>query len=135
MQDMKHDVPVPFVSGPLSRRSVLQGIISAVAPLTLGVRAHAAQATAGAGGDLGPLSAAVLPAGVRSRFVDDVNGLRMHVLEAGLRNPGPAGRAAAARLSRTGLQLAQGDGPARRRRLSRLRARRARLRAHVTGCR
>jgi pimeloyl-ACP methyl ester carboxylesterase len=33
--------------------------------------------------DLGPLDSALLPAGVRSRFVDDVNGLRMHLLEAG----------------------------------------------------
>jgi pimeloyl-ACP methyl ester carboxylesterase len=31
----------------------------------------------------GPLDASLLPAGVRSRFVDDVNGLRVHVLEAG----------------------------------------------------
>lgn len=30
-----------------------------------------------------PLDDAVLPAGVRSRFLDDVNGLRIHVLEAG----------------------------------------------------
>ena len=30
-----------------------------------------------------PLDDAVLPAGVRSRFLDDVNGLRVHVLEAG----------------------------------------------------
>jgi pimeloyl-ACP methyl ester carboxylesterase len=37
----------------------------------------------------GPLDAALLPAGVRSRFVDDVNGLRMHVLEAGF---APRGR-------------------------------------------
>ena len=33
--------------------------------------------------DIGPLPADVLPDGVRSRFVDDINGLRMHVLEAG----------------------------------------------------
>jgi pimeloyl-ACP methyl ester carboxylesterase len=33
--------------------------------------------------ELAPLENAVLPAGVRSRFVDNVNGLRMHVLEAG----------------------------------------------------
>lgn len=33
--------------------------------------------------DLQPLAAASLPAGVRARFVDGVNGLRMHVLEAG----------------------------------------------------
>ena len=30
-----------------------------------------------------PLDHAVLPAGVRSRFLEDVNGLRVHVLEAG----------------------------------------------------
>ena len=33
--------------------------------------------------ELAPLDAAVLPPGIRSRFVDGVNGLRMHVLEAG----------------------------------------------------
>ena len=32
---------------------------------------------------IGPLSQAVLPIGIRSRFVDGVNGLRMHILEAG----------------------------------------------------
>ncbi|MBS0530994.1 MAG: alpha/beta hydrolase [Proteobacteria bacterium] len=32
---------------------------------------------------LSPLGADVLPAGVRSRFVDGINGLRMHMLEAG----------------------------------------------------
>jgi len=33
--------------------------------------------------EIPPLDAAVLPAGVRARFVEGVNGLRMHVLEAG----------------------------------------------------
>jgi pimeloyl-ACP methyl ester carboxylesterase len=32
---------------------------------------------------LGPLDRSVLPAGIRSRFVDDINGLRVHILEAG----------------------------------------------------
>src|SRR5579863_880688 len=36
-----------------------------------------------------PLDSAILPAGIRARFVDDVNGLRMHILEAGF---APAGR-------------------------------------------
>src|ERR1700680_783058 len=43
------------------------------------------------GGDmteLPPLDSAVLPAGVRARFVDGVNGLRMHLLEAGFAVPG-----------------------------------------------
>jgi pimeloyl-ACP methyl ester carboxylesterase len=34
-----------------------------------------------------PLDAALLPAGVRSRFVDEINGLRVHVLEAGFEAP------------------------------------------------
>src|SRR5437870_12984988 len=38
--------------------------------------------------ELPPLEDAVLPAGVRSRFVDGVNGLRMHLLEAGFETPG-----------------------------------------------
>src|SRR5215510_2202269 len=33
--------------------------------------------------ELAPLPSSVLPAGVRSRFVEEVNGLRMHILEAG----------------------------------------------------
>ncbi|HXW31029.1 MAG TPA: alpha/beta hydrolase [Xanthobacteraceae bacterium] len=34
-----------------------------------------------------PLDSAVLPSGVRARFVDGVNGLRVHVLEAGFEEP------------------------------------------------
>jgi pimeloyl-ACP methyl ester carboxylesterase len=33
--------------------------------------------------ELAPLDNAILPSGIRSRFVRDINGLRMHVLEAG----------------------------------------------------
>ena len=35
-----------------------------------------------------PLPDIPLPPGIRSRFVDDINGLRMHVLEAGFETPG-----------------------------------------------
>jgi pimeloyl-ACP methyl ester carboxylesterase len=38
--------------------------------------------------DLLPLDPAVLPDGVRARFVEGVNGLRMHILEAGHETPG-----------------------------------------------
>lgn len=38
--------------------------------------------------DLPPYDPAILPAGIRSRFVDGVNGLRMHLLEAGWETPG-----------------------------------------------
>src|SRR5436305_1039917 len=37
---------------------------------------------------LPPLQDASLPAGIRARFVDGVNGLRMHVLEAGFEDHG-----------------------------------------------
>lgn len=36
---------------------------------------------------LPPLDPAALPAGIRARFVEGVNGLRMHVLEAGEAGP------------------------------------------------
>lgn len=38
--------------------------------------------------DSAPLDSAVLPAGIRSRFVERVNGLRVHILEAGFGHPG-----------------------------------------------
>ena len=77
-----------------------------------------------------PLPSDVLPPGIRSRFVPGINGLTMHVLEAGFETAGPALRPAAARLPGARLQLAQGDAAARRRRLPRDRARPARLRPH-----
>lgn len=39
---------------------------------------------------LAPLDQTLLPAGIRSRFVDGINGLRMHVLEAGHQSHSPA---------------------------------------------
>src|SRR3974377_1087899 len=38
---------------------------------------------------LEPLSTATLPPGIGSRFIDGINGLRMHVLEAGARDGRP----------------------------------------------
>ncbi|MBW0005915.1 MAG: alpha/beta fold hydrolase [Hyphomicrobiales bacterium] len=37
--------------------------------------------------ELSPLASDSLPRGINSRFVDGINGLRMHVLEAGFENP------------------------------------------------
>ncbi|PPQ25765.1 alpha/beta fold hydrolase [Rhodopila globiformis] len=37
---------------------------------------------------IAPLDAGLLPAGMRSRFIQNVNGLTMHVLEAGMDRPG-----------------------------------------------
>jgi pimeloyl-ACP methyl ester carboxylesterase len=77
-----------------SRRSTITrreftAAVSALAPLAVSARIQAAQPTAAT--PIGPLNQAVLPPGIRSRFVDGVNGLRMHVLEAGYDTPGRPG--------------------------------------------
>jgi pimeloyl-ACP methyl ester carboxylesterase len=41
--------------------------------------------------ELAPLDERVVPTGIRSRFVENINGLRMHVLEAGFHSRAPAG--------------------------------------------
>ena len=41
------------------------------------------QSQEGGVSDLQPLESGVLPSGIHFRFVDDINGLRLHVLEAG----------------------------------------------------
>jgi pimeloyl-ACP methyl ester carboxylesterase len=64
-----------------SRRQFLLAS-SVLVPAVLASGAVVAQAT-GAGVELQPYPAIWLPAGIRSRFVNDVNGLRIHVLEAG----------------------------------------------------
>jgi len=71
----------------LTRRQLIQGL-GAVAASAAVSSAGAAQTPAAA---IGPLSPDVLPRGIRSRFVDNINGLRVHVLEAGYE---PAGRPA-----------------------------------------
>jgi pimeloyl-ACP methyl ester carboxylesterase len=63
----------------VTRRRVLQGLGAMVAPALVRTAVRASQQTA----DTAPYSASILPAGIRSRFVDNVNGLRIHVLEAG----------------------------------------------------
>ena len=63
-------------SGPASRSLMAASLGTSAAPQTT---------------EMGPLAADVLPDGIRSRFVDNINGLRFHVLEAGFeggRRPG-----------------------------------------------
>ena len=69
----------------ITRRGVLKGIAAAVLSARR-VSAVTFEQTSGASAT--PLPAAVLPRGIRSRFIDNVNGLRMHVLEAGFETPG-----------------------------------------------
>ncbi len=69
-----------------SRRDIMLKVpavgLASIAAASLASRGVSAQPT-GVGVDLEPYPSGWLPAGVRSRFVDNVNGLRMHVLEAG----------------------------------------------------
>jgi pimeloyl-ACP methyl ester carboxylesterase len=63
----------------LTRRQLMQGLGLVVASAAMPGNAAAQPAAAA----IGPYSQDVLPPGIRSRFVDNINGLRMHVLEAG----------------------------------------------------
>ena len=80
----------PFSQQSFTRRTLFQVLAAGIAPFVLPVGgAFATQPQAPAASTpIGPLASAVLPAGIRSRFVDNVNGLRMHVLEAGFETPG-----------------------------------------------
>ncbi len=92
------------MSTSMTRRQLIQGF-AAMAPAAAAVTirptggslmaadigASTARSPARRTQEFGPLSADVLPDGVRSRFVDNINGLRVHVLEAGYeggRRPG-----------------------------------------------
>jgi pimeloyl-ACP methyl ester carboxylesterase len=66
-------------TGDLTRRQLIGGLGAVVAAAAM-AKPGAGQPPAAA---IGPYSADLLPPGIRSRFVDDINGLRMHVLEAG----------------------------------------------------
>ena len=78
---------------PFTRRRLIQGVVAAMAPAAAGARADGATGPSArtrrasefeqATNAIEPYSPALLPSGMRSRFVEDVNGLRIHVLEAG----------------------------------------------------
>jgi pimeloyl-ACP methyl ester carboxylesterase len=73
----------------ITRRQLLQSV-GVLAPLAIGSRV-AAQPGVEPLPETGPLPSSVLPRGIRARLVENVNGIRMHVLEAGYegaRRPG-----------------------------------------------
>jgi pimeloyl-ACP methyl ester carboxylesterase len=72
----------------VSRRQIVKSLAVALTP-AVAVGRPLAQTSAPAA--LGPLGADVLPVGIRSRFVENINGIRMHVLEAGYETPGRPG--------------------------------------------
>ena len=96
----------PMGYPPISRRQLLQGAAAGIATAAAAPGAEAAgvaaattrpgaraamHSTAQRDDEQGAFADDVLPAGVRSRFVANVNGLRMHVLEAGSKAEAGAG--------------------------------------------
>ena len=74
-----------------TRRQAMQGLGAVVGSAVLPRASASARATAAGvvqAAAVGPYDPDWLPAGVRSRFVQDVNGLTMHVLEAGFEEGG-----------------------------------------------
>ena len=71
----------------LTRRQLMGGLAAGAASTAWRPMALTAAGTT-AQSELAPYAGDVLPAGVRSRFVGNVNGLRMHVLEAGFETTG-----------------------------------------------
>ncbi len=74
----------------ITRRKALLGMASLPSAITIGAYLKntskaEAQAAVSQGAEMVPYDSKRLPKGIRSRFVEDVNGLRMHVLEAGYR--------------------------------------------------
>ena len=67
----------------LTRRKLMKGMAASLVSAAWTREARATSRVRRQNSDLGPYPPELLPRGVRSRFVANVNGLRMHVLEAG----------------------------------------------------
>ena len=81
------DNPVTSLEGgTVTRRRIIQGLAASVAVASVATKVRA-QTTAAQSVGAVPYSESVLPRGIRSRFLDNINGLRMHVLEAGFEVP------------------------------------------------
>ena len=63
----------------ITRRRMMQSLTAILGPAILSPRTTRAQTL-----ETVPYDPSVLPTGIRSRFVENINGLRMHVLEAGV---------------------------------------------------
>lgn len=79
MPNADDDLAARIAGVSLTRRRLIQGLAAVVAPAMLATKTQAGQTPA----QDAPLSPNVLPRGIRSRFVNNINGIRIHVLEAG----------------------------------------------------
>jgi pimeloyl-ACP methyl ester carboxylesterase len=76
----------------VTRRQLMHSLAAVVAaPAAVGAGPRASQPPAPSAPPALPYNPALLPAGIRSRFVDNINGLTMHVLEAGFEVKGRPG--------------------------------------------
>ena len=87
-------------SGGFTRRRFLQGTVALLAPAAVATKTHSADPPAGPATphqsreaaektmETVAYTQASLPPGIRSRFVNNSNGLTMHMLEAGFEAPG-----------------------------------------------
>ena len=75
----------------VTRRGAMQGLLALLTPVVFATKTEAVAAQSQQPNrnttEIGPYDAAMLPSGIRSRFVN-ANGLRMHVLEAGFATEG-----------------------------------------------
>ena len=65
----------------LTRRQLMQSLAAGLASAAVATKARSASETTMT--EISSYDKAILPPGIRSRFVSNINGLRMHVLEAG----------------------------------------------------
>src|SRR5262245_53567751 len=71
----------------LTRRELMQVAAAVLVQAAVTVQPRAAEQTRSDAADQ-PFSSDALPRGVRARFVNDINGIRIHVLEAGFESSG-----------------------------------------------
>ena len=75
-------------SARVTRRQLIQGLGAVAAMASASSAAAKADAAQTPGGDAAPYGPGILPPGIRSRFVNNINGLRFHALEAGFETAG-----------------------------------------------
>ena len=66
----------------LTRRQLIQGLIAGLIPVAMAKNSYASNTPAEINKDVA-YGETTLPAGIRSHFIKDINGLNMHILEAG----------------------------------------------------
>lgn len=86
MRESTDDLVASLGGSGLTRRRLIKGLVAGLAPAAMIMKARftgAPQQSSATSATEVPYSPTLLSPGIRSRFVDNINGLRMHVLEAG----------------------------------------------------